>query len=351
MTASSMGRILKWVAAGLAVWLGARYVLPCTVPFLLGAGLAALAEPGVRLLEKRFRWSRLPAAGLSVSVTLLLFMALLSLLGALAVRQLGQVAKLAPEMGRTVENGLTVLQDWLLTAADGAPERLRPVLIQTVLDSFQDSSKLVEQATERIPGVLTDLVSFLSQGALTLGTGVLAGFLISARLDKGKRWFYAHIPSRFKESILPGIHRVRKTFGKWLLAQAKLIAVTWAIVAAGFGLMGVSHGLLWAALVALVDAVPVLGTGTVLVPWAVVRFLQADRVGGLGLLAIFGVSWLARSILEPRIVGKSLGIDPLVSLGAFYMGFKLWGVGGMICGPVLVALGKGLWESSRPENS
>lgn len=351
MTRGSMGRVLRWAAVGLAVWLGARYLLPGAVPFLLGAGLAALAEPGVRVLQKRFHWPRLPAAGLSVSLTLLLFMALLSLLGALAVRQLSRVAKLAPEMGRTVESGLTVLQDWLLTAADGAPERLRPVLIQTVLDSFQDGSKLVEQATDRIPAIVTELVGFLSQGALTLGTGVLAGFLISARLDKGKRWLHAHLPSRWEESILPGIRRVRKTFGKWLLAQAKLIAVTWAIVAVGFGLMGVSHGLLWAFLVALVDAVPVLGTGTVLVPWAVVRFLQADRAGGIGLLAIFGASWLARSVLEPRIVGRSLGIDPLVSLGAFYMGFKLWGVGGMICGPVLVALGKGLWESSRPENS
>lgn len=351
MTGRFIQRLLYLAAAMLGVWLAARYVLPSAVPFVLGALLALGAEPGVRLLERRCHWPRLAAAGLCVSLTILLVMGLVSVIGALTVRELSRVAKMAPEMGRTVENGLAVLQDWLLTAADGAPERLRPVLIQTVLGTFQDSSRLVDQATARIPGLIGELVGTVSQGALTVGTGVLAGFLISARLDKLSTWLSAHLPPRWRNGVLPGLRRVKKTFGRWLLAQLKLMAVTWGIVGLGFGLMGVPNGLMWAALVALVDAVPVLGTGTVLVPWAIVRFLQADRLGGFSLLIIFGVSWLARSILEPRIVGKSLGIDPLVSLGAFYAGFRLWGVPGMICGPVLTALGKGLWESSRQENS
>ena len=112
-------------------------------------------------------------------------------------------------------------------------------------------------------------------------------------------------------------------------------------------LLGISRGILWAALVALVDAVPVLGTGTVLVPWALVRFLQGDVMQGAGLLAVFGLSWLVRSVLEPRIVGKSLGLDPLISLIAFYVGFKLWGIPGMILAPMAAAMTKSLIDNSQ----
>ena len=115
----------------------------------------------------------------------------------------------------------------------------------------------------------------------------------------------------------------------------------------GFLLIGIPRALLWAALVALVDAVPVLGTGTVLVPWALVRFLQGDVLQGAGLLATFSVAWLVRSVLEPRIVGRSLGLDPLISLVAFYVGFKLWGIPGMILAPMAAALIKSLLDNSQ----
>lgn len=95
------------------------------------------------------------------------------------------------------------------------------------------------------------------------------------------------------------------------------------------------------------DAVPVLGTGTVLVPWSLIRFLQGDAVQGAGLLVIFALAWLLRSVLEPRIVGRSLGLDPLISLAAFYVGFQVWGIPGMILAPMAAALIKSLIDNSQ----
>jgi sporulation integral membrane protein YtvI len=217
-----------------------------------------------------------------------------------------------------------------------------------VTNTFRNGTALVEQVTGKLPGMVAGLVGKFSRGALTVGTGILAGFMISARLPLIKRKVRAMLPKRWKQEILPALSRVRHTFSRWLLAQLKLMGITWLIVSAGFLLLGVRWGILWAGAVALVDAVPVLGTGTVLVPWALVSFLQGDTLRGLGLLAIFGASWLARSVLEPRLVGKSLGLDPLLSLAAFYAGFRLWGIPGMILAPVSAALIKGLLESGKP---
>jgi predicted PurR-regulated permease PerM len=90
-----------------------------------------------------------------------------------------------------------------------------------------------------------------------------------------------------------------------------------------------------AALITLVDAFPVLGVGTVLVPWSILRFVQNDYVLGIGLLALYAAIWLVRSVLEPRLLGKELGLDPLVTLIAIYAGFRLWGLGGMLLTPIL----------------
>ena len=115
----------------------------------------------------------------------------------------------------------------------------------------------------------------------------------------------------------------------------KLMAVTFGVMSVGFLLLRIPYGLLWAAAVALVDAFPVLGTGTVLVPWSLVCFLQGDSARGIGLLGIYGAATLIRSALEPKLVGKHLGLDPLVTLIALYAGYKLWGLLGMLLAPLL----------------
>ena len=83
------------------------------------------------------------------------------------------------------------------------------------------------------------------------------------------------------------------------------------------------------------DALPVLGTGTVLVPWSLVCLLQGDTVRGIGLLGVYAAASLTRSVLEPRFIGRQLGLDPLVTLLAMYAGYRLWGLAGMILAPLL----------------
>ena len=137
-------------------------------------------------------------------------------------------------------------------------------------------ARLLQQMTQRLPGAVGSVLGWLPDGALGLGTAVLAAFMISARLPKLRSWTAARIPTGGKEKYLPMLRRVRHSLGAWLKAQGKLAAVTYCIVTTGFFLVGVRYGPVWALLVALVDAVPVLGTGTVLVPWGAVLMLQGE---------------------------------------------------------------------------
>ena len=140
------------------------------------------------------------------------------------------------------------------------------------------------------------------------------------------------------ERILSGLKRVRATIGGWLLAQVKLSGITMLILAAGFLFLRISYGLLWAVLVALLDAFPILGTGTVLLPWSLICLLQGDTAQGIGLLGLYAIVAITRSVLEPKLVGKQLGLDPLVTLFALYAGYKLWGLAGMLLAPMAASL-------------
>lgn len=337
---NSLRKILLILGAFLAAWLGIKYLLPVLLPFLMGLVVALAAEPAVSFGIKKLRLPRGVAAGLGVTLTLIFLTGMISLLGALAVRELGTLAGKLPDVTDTVQQGMHLLQDRLVGVTEALPDGVRTMATATVLEVFDDGNLLLSEVTGRLPGMVSSLLSWLPNGALGLGTGILAGFLISARLPRLRQGIAARIPAAWKEKYLPALRRVRKSLGGWLKAQGKLAAVTYCIVTTGFLVLGVKYGPAWAVLVALVDAVPVLGTGTVLVPWAVVLMLQNQLWKGLGILGIWGAAVLTRTVLEPKLVGKHLGLDPLATLLFLYVGYRFWGILGMIFAPMLAAAAK-----------
>lgn len=330
----------KWITAVflfLAGWLALRWCLPILLPFLLGCALALAAEPAVKLFARSGRLPRALAAGIGVSVTLLLLAGFLSLMGMIAVKELGSLAGAMPDMGQTVQRGMLLLEDTLVSAADRLPEGVRTLATGAVLELFDGSSALVGQLSRKLPNMLTSLLGWLPDGALGLGTGVIAGFMISARLPALRQQLRERLPQSWYSRYLPALRRVKTALGGWLKAQFKLALVTCAVLAAGFLLLRVPNGPLWAVPIALVDAVPMLGTGVVLIPWALVVFLQGKTGLGLGLTLLCAVTMLLRRVLEPKLVGQQLGLDPLLTLVFLYAGYRFWGFTGMILAPLLAA--------------
>ena len=128
----------------------------------------------------------------------------------------------------------------------------------------------------------------------------------------------------------------------YLKAQLIIETIIFAVLFAGFFYLGVRYSLLLAFFAALVDAVPILGTGTVLVPMALFNFLTNNMSLGWGLLILYGVAILTRQLCEPKIIGNKLGIHPLLTIFALYSGMKLFGITGLILGPIAAIFIKNL---------
>ena len=327
--------ILWLVALLFGLWAAIEYLLPPTLPFILGTLLAIGAEPLVSLAGRRLKLPRSLASGVGVTLTLLLLLTLISLIGALSVKQLMRLAQDLPDIRQTATQGTQQLKGFLLDLSHKTPKSIAPALTGTVNAAFDDTSALMEKLGRKGAQVFTGTLSRVPRVVLTLATGILAGFMISGRLPKLKSGLSKYIPDQWRNRYIPALQSMKTALLGWLTAQLKLAGITWCIVGIGFLFLKIPYGILWALPVAIIDAVPVLGTGTILLPWALVSFLQGHMAKGIGLIVIYGLSLATRTILEPRLVGKHLGLDPLWTLAAFYTGFLLWGVGGMLLAPVL----------------
>ena len=326
-------RIWPLLFAFLGVWIGIRYLLPLVLPFLIGWGLAELAEPGVKFLHNRMKWPRPAASALSVGVGLAGVSVLLVVLSAVVYRELGILWQAVPGIVEQLSGLVSRAKDASMSVIRRAPEGLGAPLERMVGSLFAGSSVVLEKAAGAALGFAGGIVSGIPGGALMIGTAVISAFMISAQLPALKKRITG--TKYWQMRLAPVVSRVKEAVGGWLKAQAKLLGVTFGIIALGLLLLGSRHVLLWAFLIALVDAIPMLGTGTVLVPWSLLCFLQGNPVRGVGLLGLYVTAMLVRSALEPRVVGRQLGINPLLTLAALYAGFRLWGVTGMILAPII----------------
>lgn len=327
-----------WVVAALVGALLLRYGMGLAAPFLLGGVLALTAEPLVRRLEGKRHFSRKLASAVSVSFSLLMGAAVVYWGGRAAVQGLSRFVENLPDL----QGSLQTVRRGLHSVAEVTPGAASPLLHRLIEEGFANGQDLLGKAATAAAGSAAAWIAKLSNWAVQLGTAVLAAFLISARLPQIKGWLLDRLPNA--QNGIQTLHACKKALFGWGKAQLKLMVLCFGVVSAGLYIIGIRNALFVGALVALVDAVPMLGTGTVLVPWALVQFLQGNAYKGVGLCLLFGVSFLLRAFLEPRLVGKQMGLDPLTALIAIYLGLQIWGIFGMLLFPVAFAVGKTLYR-------
>ena len=337
MARPAIRKYLAVIGLFLSLWLAIKYLLPMGLPFLLGGSLALGAEPLVSFLCRKLKLRRGLSSGIGITVALAMVALVLMILGALAVKEVSRLSSILPQAQQMIHSGLTTTRQTLLSLSSRMPEGLSGPAAQAVTDLFSGSAALLSRVSDRLLGMATGILGRLPNGALGFGTAVISSYMISAKLPRIQGFLRQRIPGVWKERYLPALQAVKASAGGYLLAQLKLAAITFAIVTGGLLILGTRLAPLWGFVIALVDAVPLLGTGIILLPWAILCFLQHAPVRAIGLLAVYAAAVTTRSILEPRFIGKQMGIDPLVTLLAMYLGFRLWGVLGMLLSPLAAA--------------
>lgn len=181
-------------------------------------------------------------------------------------------------------------------------------------------------------------ISSLPDIGLFAVTTVLAMYFTSLSYPAILSFLKRQLPPSWQAKCRDSVICFRSTVRKWLRAQLLLILTTFLILLGGFIWIGLDYALLAAVFTAVVDALPVLGTGTVLIPWAAGCFLLGDTGRGIALLALYALAVLAHTLLEPRLLAGQADLPPISALLAMYLGFHFLGVGGMLLFPILLLL-------------
>lgn len=167
---------------------------------------------------------------------------------------------------------------------------------------------------------------------------LIALFLFSLELPNLKMKLESHLKEQTRQKVFLVGSQLNKAGIGFLKAQVILSLVTFIMAMAGLSILGVKYTGLLSLLIVIVDILPILGTGSVLVPWAVIAILQDNHFLGIGLIILFLVITVVRRVIEPKIYSSNLGISPLASLISMYIGLKLLGLSGIFIGPIVVII-------------
>ncbi|MBQ9080138.1 MAG: sporulation integral membrane protein YtvI [Clostridia bacterium] len=327
-------------AAAFGGWLVFKYVFWVVMPFIISWGVALAITPAARWLSKQ---SRLPRR-LCAAVLLVIVIGFLIAIATLAVD------RLIFELSR--------LLDWLKNASinwdingffarmsekfpligglfEQQSEQLTDMLMDVVSSSLSGLGKLV-------PSAIFDVISRLPSIMLALVVTLLACFYFALDLDAIHAALASLFPERWRDTWRGLRTRVFDVILRWVRAYFILFLITFGLLLVGFMILGVDWALLLALLGALVDLLPVVGTGVILVPWGIWALISHDIFLGVGLLVLYVVVTVIRQIAEPHIIGGSMGVHPLLTLVAMYVGFKIFGVIGMIILPAILGFAGGL---------
>ena len=345
--------LLYAALALVGLWLAWNYLLPWLLPFLLALVLSALLEKPVGFLTRRLR---LPRWGACALCTALLWVGLLAL-GALAVWRIWY--ELTSLLGRlpALLSGLPGLErqaeGWVYRLLTALPVQVRQGAAEVLEDLAARALTLPGEWGAALAQRAARAAGALPRAGLFLFTAALATYFTSLSRPKLLPLLAGKIPPRWRRALWEGPGGVREVLGGWLRAQGLLMLITLIQLAAGLLLLRVEAALVLSCLIALLDALPALGSGMVLLPWALFALVRGDVRLCAGLMILFAAVTLVRSALEPKLVGSKIGLHPLAALLAMYVGFQVLGVTGMILGPLAAILLKTLYAAGllSPEKS
>ena len=351
----------KWAAVTVCV-AGALFLLyllfdvvfTVLLPFLLAFLLAALTHPLARRLSARMR---LPLGVVSVTLTFLsLFVlgALCYLFFSTAVTELGRLVALLGDENSEIYARISQFFDTVRGLFSKLPQgffRLFSFATDIIGDPqaffYAQLQGFVARLGEALPTFVAGVLRALPRVLFFLLVTVIACFYFSLEYTKITGFLSGVLP-RGMGARLPVIGKsLRATAGKYAAAYGLLFLITFGELLVGLFLVGADYVLLPAIIIALLDLLPILGVGVALIPWGVFALVLRDTGLGVGLLVLYLVITVVRQVVEPHIVGKSLGLHPIPMLIGLYAGLTLFGIAGALLGPLLLLAGKLLWTNFK----
>ncbi|MDH7576723.1 MAG: sporulation integral membrane protein YtvI [Bacillota bacterium] len=350
-------RILIFILAGSGIYFFIKYFWPffayllgagikAVLPFLVAYLFASLLDPSITFLERRLHiprtWGTLSALFLSIA-----------LIGGLLFLLISNLIQELVQLSQTLATLSQDLEVWNLNLL---VERFQLFLSNLHIpgDFIQEAVRNLWQVVDFMKNiigvVLTQLFHFIAslpRYFILLIITLVGSFFFARDYHLIKSNMLRLMPERWRTPFTKVSTDLLNAFHGYLKAQLFLISLTGLESLVGLSILGISYAHILALVAAFVDLLPVLGPGSLYIPWALWLFFSGKLRLGVGLLILYGIIIVVRQLLEPKVIGQNLGLHPLTTLMALYFGFSLLGLWGLILGPAVVIAFKAFFDEKK----
>lgn len=310
------------------------FVLPRLIvyfmPFVVGWVIGLIASPLVKFFEKKLKVKRKAGSAFVIIAVIGLVILAGYLVGGKLIEQVVEFVGDIPQIWNAVQADFQEIGTKLSVAYQYIPGDVR-IALEGILSNIEVYfGGLVERASEPT----LEALSRFAKNLPNIVISVIMCLLFTYFYVADREYIPGLLAKAVPKSLLERLELIKRGFtravGGYFKAQLKIEIWMYLLLGIGFSILQVKYAFVIAIVVAFLDLLPFFGTGTVLLPWAVIKFLSADYKMVIGLLIIWGVGQLARQVIQPKIVGDSVGLSPIPTIVLLYVGYKAAGVVGMI---------------------
>jgi len=322
-----------------AAWSLINQIIPLTLPFIIALVLVGLLEPIIRPLEKKWRVSRTPLILLAIILFVVAIIGIISWLVYMLVVELIRFSNDFPQYASNFNERIAELQNIF------AAGNISPQLMELINEYTAYALTAIGDLSLGLLNYFIDLAAVLPMAILVFMFAIIAVFFISRDQEIILKSFEKYLPATiYRRMTLVGSATGGALFG-YLKSQLILMFIAAGIAFIGLQILGVPYAFLIAVLVGIADLLPLVGPGTIFLPWIVWELVNGNYGFAIALLVVYAVVTVVRQVVQPKIVGDSIGLHPLETLIALFVGLRLMGVLGLILGPIIWVVFKASWNA------
>lgn len=310
------------------------YIMPKAIvyfmPFVVGFVIALIANPVIRFFEKRIKIKRKYGFVLLIILVIAAIVLLCDGVFSLLWEGIQSFSAYLPTMyknaGEEIANAANSLERMLNSLPfvkdlnfDKYETMIQDLLSGLMTGSSSNTVDVLGNVAKSIPNIFVCSIM-----------GLLATYFFIVDREKMMRFVRTHVPQHFQEKCKMVYNQIIGAVGGYFKAQFQIMFVIYVVLVIGLMILDVDYAWLIGFGIALLDMLPVFGTGTVLCPWAVVKLFTGNYMMALGMIVLYAVCLILHQVLQPKLVGDSVGMDPFATLFFMYIGYKVSGVIGMI---------------------
>lgn len=313
-----------------AVFYLAPKLLVFFMPFVVGYIISWIANPVVRFFEKRLKIVRKHGSMIIIIGVLGVVILIFYFAGLKLANETVNFIQSFPEIYENLAAEFKTIGENLEVFLERLPGDVEDVILDITANLSTYIGGLVQVIGEPTFEAAGNFAKNVPGTVIAIIMSILSAYFFTADRDKIHAMVNGHMPESIQKNVITVLKDLKHAVGGYFKAQLKIMVVVYIIVVIGLALLKVDYVLLVSFIIAFLDMLPFFGTGTVLGPWAIIKILSGDYRMAIALIILYVVTQVVRQVIQPKLVGDSIGMDPLATLIFMFIGFKFSGVIGMI---------------------